>query len=164
MGKLTTYVEKYKYVILVLAAGILLMLLPWREDAKESKGFETTQEGYSLSQIQSDMEELLRHISGVGQIKVMLTLKSGSALQLAENRTSSRRDQENKQDSEIVKLNRGSGSQDVVITEQIYPTYQGAVIVCQGAENPSVKLAVTEAVAVLTGLSSEKITVVKWES
>lgn len=164
MGKLTAYVEKYKYVLLVLTAGILLMLIPWRQDTGENAGIDTPPENYSLAQIQDDMEELLRHIDGVGQIKVMLTLKSGSTLQLAENTTLSQRDQENKQDSEIVKLNRGSGSQDVVITEQIYPTYQGAVIVCQGAENPSVKLAVTEAVAVLTGLSSEKISVVKWES
>lgn len=61
-----------------------------------------------------------------------------------------------------MKLNRGSGTQDVVVTEQVYPTYQGAVIVCQGADDPAVCLSVTEAVAVLTGLGSEKITVVKW--
>lgn len=163
MGKLTVYVEKYKYVLLVLAAGIVLMLLPWPRTTADKIVSETPQENFSLTQVQREMEDLLCHIKGVGQIKVMLTLKSGSALQLAENKTSSQRDAENKQDLEIVKLNRGSGTQDVVITEQIYPTYQGAVIVCQGADDPKVCLSVTEAVAVLTGLSSEKISVVKWE-
>ena len=163
MSKLTVYAEKYKYVLLILAAGIILMLLPWQHAKEESISAETPQESFSLAEIQQEMEELLHHIEGVGQIKVMLTLKSGSTLQLAENKTSSQRDAENKQDLEIVKLNRGSGTQDVVITEQIYPTYQGAVIVCQGANDPTVCLAVTEAVAVLTGLSSEKISVVKWE-
>jgi len=41
--------------------------------------------------------------------------------------------------------------------------YQGAVVVCQGADSSAVRLAVTEAVAALTGLSTEKITVVQWE-
>lgn len=163
MGKLTVYVEKYKYVLLVLAAGIALMIIPWPRTAADKTSSETPQESFSLTQVQREMEDLLCHIEGVGQIKVMLTLRSGSTLQLAENKTSSQRDAENKQDSEIVKLNRGSGAQDVVITEQIYPTYQGAVIVCQGADAPKVCLSVTEAVAVLTGLSSEKISVVKWE-
>ena len=66
--------------------------------------------------------------------------------------------------SETVTINRGSGQQDVVITQQRYPVYQGAVVVCQGADRASVRLAVTEAVAALTGLSSDKISVVKWNS
>ena len=163
MDKLLFCVKKYKYVLLVLVAGVLLMLLPSPHAASDRTASDTPQESFSLIQVQREMEELLCHIEGVGQIKVMLTLKSGSTLQLAENKTSSQRDTENKQDLEIVKLNRGSGAQDVVITEQIYPIYQGAVIVCQGADDPKVCLSVTEAVAVLTGLSSERISVVKWE-
>ena len=58
----------------------------------------------------------------------------------------------------------GSGQQDVVITQQRYPLYQGAVVVCQGAGKASVRLAVTEAIAALTGLTSDKISVVKWKS
>ena len=50
-----------------------------------------------------------------------------------------------------------------VTTENIFPINQGAVVVCQGAGSSAVRLAVTEAVAALTGLSTEKITVVQWE-
>ena len=60
-------------------------------------------------------------------------------------------------------LNRGSGYQEVVVTNQVYPVYQGAVVVCQGAENSAVRLAVTEAVSALTGLSSDRISIVKWK-
>jgi stage III sporulation protein AG len=63
----------------------------------------------------------------------------------------------------VVTLNRGSGCQDVVITGQTYPAYQGAVIVCQGADNSAVRLAVSEAVSALTGLSSDKISILKWQ-
>ena len=41
--------------------------------------------------------------------------------------------------------------------------YQGAVVVCQGAGDSGVHLAVVQAVSVLTGLGSDKITVVQWK-
>ena len=41
------------------------------------------------------------------------------------------------------------------------PTYLGAVIVCQGADSASVRLAIVEAVGSVTGLSTDKITVLK---
>lgn len=41
------------------------------------------------------------------------------------------------------------------------PTYQGAIVVCQGADDPGVKLALVQAVASVTGLGTDQITVVK---
>ena len=84
-------------------------------------------------------------------------------MELAENLCISLRDTENRQDRDVVTLNRGSGYEDVVVTEQTYPVYQGAVVVCQGAGDSSVNLAVIQAVSVLTGLGSDKITVVQWK-
>ena len=51
----------------------------------------------------------------------------------------------------------------VVVTRQQYPTYRGALVVCQGGDQADVRLAVTEAVAALTGLSSDRVTVAKWQ-
>ena len=48
-----------------------------------------------------------------------------------------------------------------VVTRTVYPTYRGALVVCQGGDRADVKLAVTEAVAALTGLSADRITVAK---
>ena len=56
----------------------------------------------------------------------------------------------------------GGGSGDApVVTRTVYPTYRGALVVCQGGDRAEVKLAVTEAVAALTGLSADRITVAK---
>ena len=41
------------------------------------------------------------------------------------------------------------------------PVYLGALIVCQGGDNPTVKLSIVEAVMDITGLSSNQITVLK---
>lgn len=163
--KLISYVKKYKYVALVVLAGVVLMLLPSGKGEQQTVSDQpvNVSEVYSLAETEKRLEQLLGRIRGVGQVQVMLTLKSGSSLQLAENRSTSLRDTENRQDRDVVTLNRGSGYEDVVVTEQTYPVYQGAVVVCQGAGDSSVNLAVIQAVSVLTGLGSDKITVVQWK-
>lgn len=163
--KLISYVKKYKYVALVVLAGVVLMLLPSGKGEQQTVSDQpvNVSEAYSLAETEKRLEQLLGRIRGVGQVQVMLTLKSGSSLQLAENRSTSLRDAENRQDRDVVTLNRGSGYEDVVVTEQTYPVYQGAVVVCQGAGDSSVNLAVIQAVSVLTGLGSDKITVVQWK-
>ena len=163
--KLISYVKKYRYVALVVLAGVVLMLLPSGKGEQQTSSDQpvNVSEAYSLAETEKRLEQLLGRIRGVGQVQVMLTLKSGSSLQLAENRSTSLRDTEDRQDRDVVTLNRGSGYEDVVVTEQTYPVYQGAVIVCQGAGDSGVHLAVVQAVSVLTGLGSDKITVVQWK-
>ena len=60
-------------------------------------------------------------------------------------------------------LTDSGGEDTVVVTRQQYPTYRGALVVCQGGDQADVRLAVTEAVAALTGLSSDRVTVAKWQ-
>ena len=50
---------------------------------------------------------------------------------------------------------RGVGEAEVLLSGS------GAVVVCQGADLPSVRLDVTNAVAAYTGLGSDKISVIK---
>ena len=163
--KLISYVKKYKYVALVALVGVVLMLLPsgGSGESRDSTEPVNVSEAYSLQETEKRLEQLLGRIRGVGQVQVMLTLKSGSALQLAENSSTSQRETEARQERDVVTIHRGSGYEDVVVTEQVYPTYQGAVVVCQGAGDSSVHLAVIEAVSVLTGLGSDRITVVQWK-
>ena len=163
--KLISYVKKYKYVALVALVGVVLMLLPSGGSGESQDSTEpvNVSEAYSLQETEKRLEQLLGRIRGVGQVQVMLTLKSGSALQLAENSSTSQRETEARQERDVVTIHRGSGYEDVVVTEQVYPTYQGAVVVCQGAGDSGVHLAVIEAVSVLTGLGSDRITVVQWK-
>ena len=163
--KLISYVKKYKYVALVALVGVVLMLLPsgGSSESQDSTEPVNVSEAYSLQETEKRLEQLLGRIRGVGQVQVMLTLKCGSALQLAENSSTSQRETEARQERDVVTIHRGSGYEDVVVTEQVYPTYQGAVVVCQGAGDSGVHLAVIEAVSVLTGLGSDRITVVQWK-
>ena len=160
-NKVMELFKKYKWPALVLAVGIALMLLPLTAQ-KEQKVVSQNEDSFSLTKTQEDMERILSKIHGVGRVTVMLTLKSGNTLQLAQNNDYTEKEHEKKQNLEVIKLNRGSGTQEVVVTQETYPVYLGAVVVCDGADDANVCLSVTEAVSVLTGLSSDKITIAKW--
>ena len=154
--------KKYKFVLLVVLVGVILMLLPVSSQTKETAAgdSQTPQEAFALEAVEQRMEEVLGKIDGVGKLRLMLTLQSGTRLTLAED---TQRDQERTQ-RETVTLNRGSGNQEIVVTNRYYPVYQGAVVVCQGADSSAVRLAVTETVQALTGLPSDRIMVAKWTS
>ena len=154
--------KKYKFVLLVVLVGIILMLLLVSSQTKETEENKSQipQESFDLAAMEQRMEEVLGKIDGVGKLRLMLTLQSGTRLTLAED---TQRDQDRTQ-REIVTLNRGSGNQEIVITNRFYPVYQGAVVVCQGADSSAVRLAITETVQALTGLPSDRIRVAKWTS
>ena len=147
--KLRDILKKYRFAALVALAGVVLMLLPGKKDSMPDA--ETAEgETFSLEETERRMAEVLGAMDGVGRVQVMLTLRSGETLSLAEDSSAS----------------QGSGGdvrQEVVVTQRLYPTYQGAVVVCQGAGDSRVRLRVMETVAVLTGLSSDKISVVQWK-
>ena len=58
-------------------------------------------------------------------------------------------------------ISAGGGAQEAVELRTVSPQYLGAVVVCDGADSPQVQLAVTQAVAQFTGLSTDHITVLR---
>lgn len=150
---------RYKFPFLILLAGVVLMVLPSLGKKGTPEVSSATVSGFSLEETESRMEELLSQIDGVGKLRLMLTVSGASQLRLAEDvDNGSDRDRR-----ETVTVNRGSGYQEVVVTGEAYPTYQGAVIVCQGADSNTVRLAIIEAVSALTGLTADKISIVRWK-
>ena len=162
--KLKDILKKYRFAALVALAGVVLMLLPGEKDSMPDA--ETAEgETFSLEETERRMAEVLGAMDGVGRVQVMLTLRSGETLSLAEDSSATLGSGGDvRQDSQVLTVNRGSGKQEVVVTQRLYPTYQGAVVVCQGAGDSRVRLTVVDAVSVLTGLSSDKISVVKWKN
>ena len=54
-----------------------------------------------------------------------------------------------------------SGGQSPVSLRQQAPVYRGAVVVCQGGDSAAVRLAVTQVIQSLTGLSADRIVISK---
>ncbi len=157
--------KKYRFILLVLAAGVILMLIPTSGGGSKKSTVENDS-AFSLSDTQKEMEELLSGIDGVGQVKVMLTVASGvETTYVTDRNLSYSGSQETPEDyslaDETVLLNQGSGYQSALPSGTTYPEYLGAVVVCDGGGSAAVRLAVTKAVSVLTGLGADRITVAK---
>lgn len=161
---------KYKAVLLVIAAGVICLLWPSggggeKEADFTAKASSVDQELQQLEAIQTEMEEILGHIQGVGQLQLMLTVDRGREQVLAGDTTlaysgPTASPEDYSRSSETVVLSGDGGS--VVVTQEVWPKFRGALVVCQGAEDPAVQLEVIEAVSALTGLGSDKISVVTW--
>lgn len=169
--RLRTIWDRYKFVLLVVLIGVVLLAWP---SAKQ--GNQTGQTSPGTAQVMDDaeqscadteakMEEILSRISGVGELHLMLTVDSGAQLQLAQDTelsysgaTAAPDDYSRKSDTVVLS---GDSGDNPVVTGRNYPVYRGALVVCSGGGSAEVRLAVTQAVAALTGLSSERITVVK---
>ena len=117
--------KKYKFVLLVVLVGVLLMVLPVSSESKETEtsDLQTPRETFDLAETEQRMEAILGKIDGVGKLQLMLTLQSGTRLTLAEDTQSD----SGRTTRETLTLNRGSGSQEVVVTNRYYPVYQGGV-------------------------------------
>lgn len=159
--------DKYKFAALVALIGAGLLLWPSGSGGAQKAADAHRAETPESRDIQTEMAEILGTISGVGQVKVMLTVDTDGERQLAQDTeltysgdTKAPEDYSRRSETVLV----GSGSEGgTVVTRTLYPTYRGALVVCQGGDRAEVKLAVTEAVAALTGLSADRITVAKWQ-
>ena len=158
--------DRYKYAALVALIGAGLLLWPGGE-RNSGGGLPIGQEKAEPQELQAQLEDILSTVSGVGQVRVLLTVESDGERQLAQDTqlsysgdTAAPEDYSRK--SETVRLD-GSGGDEAVVVRTTYPTYRGALVVCQGGGSAEVRLAVTGAVAALTGLPTDRVTVAKWQ-
>ena len=163
--------DRYKYAILVALIGAVLLLWPgeglWgffgSSGEAETRPLDSSPS--STQTIQAEMEAILGTMEGVGQVRVMLTEESDGERQLAQDTQlrysgSTAAPEDYSRSSETVLVNGGG---EAVVTRTLHPTYRGALVVCEGGGRAEVRLAVTEAVAALTGLPTDRVTVAKWQ-
>ena len=158
--------DKYKLVALVVLMGAVLLLWPSGRSGTPAAGGQAVSSA-DVADVQKEMEEILSKISGVGQVQLMLTMETDGERRLAQDMElsysgSMSAPEDYSRRSETVLVDGGSGD-ETVVTQTRYPAYRGALVVCEGGSRADVKLAVTQAVAALTGLSADRITVAKWQ-
>ena len=152
--KLSAFAAKYKYVLIILLAGLVLLLLPTGSKAKaKTTQASTVSEQTQTQAIQAEeqrLTQLLQQINGAGQVQVLLSYRCSAERELATDDA-----------GEPTIISAGGGAQEAVELKTVSPQYLGAVVVCDGADSASVRLAIIQAVSSLTGLGSNKIAVVK---
>ncbi|MCL2829056.1 MAG: stage III sporulation protein AG [Oscillospiraceae bacterium] len=158
LGPVIKVVEKNKYVILVLLAGLLIILWPTGGggDSEPPPALEQIAHplAFALAEQEERIARALSRIEGAGEVVVVLSLRTSLEQEVAVNEDGSGR-------RETVTVSTGQGTQSEVTLRYRYPEYQGALIVSRGADDPTVRLQITQAVAALTGLGTDRITVTK---
>lgn len=161
--------NRYKYVLLVAALGVVLLTWPCADQSQTQVQAQAQEEmpDTDIEGVEKKLESLLSMIEGVGDVKVMLTLYSSPEWVYADEKklssdtgsagTGGKTDSEN----HYVVIEDSSGNERLVPVRQKYAQYKGALVVCRGADNASVRLAVVNAVKSVTGLTADCITVEK---
>ena len=153
--------------MIVILAGVLLMAVTLPQDGKETEetAEETTQQ-FDLEAFEQQICSSLSAIDGVGRIEVMLSLETGEESVYASDVTQSSQSSgenassENYQSTMSILSDGSYGERPVLVTSN-YPTFRGAVIICDGADDSRVQLELTEAMSSLCGISSDHISVLK---
>ena len=158
---LINFLKKYRYAILVLILGIFLMNLPEKHPPVQETPTEETVSAVPTPNLQQQLESILSQIEGAGAVKVLLTVGEGEKIYY-------------QQDSEMNESGENTSSHLVTVTttdaekneyglihKRVPEAYRGALVLCQGADNSVVKLAVMETVSKVTGLGTDHICVIK---
>ena len=158
-SKLLAFVQKYKYVALVLAVGIGLMLIPTGNDpAKETALHSEVQ---SILSLEDRLTQILRQVKGAGEVQVLLTEASGEETIYQTDIDVSQNDTSSSSRGDTVTITDSQRNETGLIKQHNPPQYMGAIVVCQGGDQPAIRLAILEAVSKVTGLGADKISILK---
>ncbi len=148
--KLITLVSKYRYVLIVVGVGLILMLLP---SGSKHESASTQQIQEMAPDLETELAQILSKIKGAGKVEVMLTVSYGQE-------TCYQTDDRG-EDHTTVTITDSNRNEQGLIRQVNPPVYLGAIVVCQGGDDPSVRLAIVESVAKVTGLGADRISVMK---
>lgn len=151
----------------LMFAGVLGVLLIFsgnslQKDQKISPAANTLTESVTTkeytTQLENNLTELLGYIDGAGKVQVVVTLESSTqkVYALDQKKQSSTGNQE----TEHIILNQQNG-QDALVEMIWEPEIRGVAVVCEGADSIAVCSQITEAVSVLTGVSTNRISIAK---
>lgn len=143
-------VKRYRFALLVVLVGVVLMLLPTGNADEEEPAETKVADQATLTE---ELTAILGQIQGVGNVRVLLTEEAGAqtVYQIDENGDR----------IETVIITGSDRAQQGLISQVLPCRYRGAVIVCSGGDDPVVQLRVMEAVSKVTGLRSDQISVQK---
>lgn len=156
--------KQFRFPALILLVGLILLMIPTAPAAEDPTEAAEPVLEVNRESTEARLERLLSQVDGAGSVSVMLTVARGEE-------TVYQRDEVREQqgDSSAVTvttvLASADTSQETPLEVTVHsPIYLGAVVVAEGGNVPSVRLDLVNAVSSLTGLGSDKITVIKMKA
>lgn len=193
---LKKWFRKDNLIVLILAGVLLVIIALPTKDSGETEGLQAegetraeelpedrgdipdaagSDEEYAR-QMEQRLREILSQMEGVGQVRVMITLKSSQEL-VVEKEQPCLRSSTNENDGQggnrsvnqletednTVYRTDGSVSEPYVI-KTLPPQIEGVVVVAEGAGSGTVNRTIAEMVQALFGVEAHKVKVVKMEA
>lgn len=142
------------------------------QDSVKAAGSST---GSYEAQTEARIKEILKNVDGVGEVDVMVVLKSSEekVIRVDQNTSSSvTREQDSgggqreisqsdREETTIMTGTGGTGQSQPVIEKEICPEISGIIISASGGGSPQIKAEISEAMEALFGLPAHKIKVLK---
>ena len=165
LNGLVPKIGKYKYALIVLLVGILLLYAGGgardRPEQEQSVPDGTEQAAFDLAAFEDELESKLAQIAGVGRVELMLSLEqTGEAVYASNVRQSASGEQNGSYESTLSTVSDGSYGEQPVRLKQTCPTFRGAVVLCDGAGSHAVQLAVTQAANSIICFSKIKYSII----
>ena len=158
-SKTLAYVQKYKFLVLALLLGVCLLLMPTGASKDASKPV-TTQVPQQAHISQKELISILENIEGAGRVNVLLSVENTE-------QTDYQQDTDNGSTTSIrqttVTVTDAERNESGLVRKRTAPMYRGAIVVCDGADDPIVHLSIVNAVANITGLRTNQISVLKMQ-
>ena len=151
--------HRYRFGLLVLVLGLTLMWLPGPQQ-REALRTEPVPDRAEDS-LECRLEAILSAVDGAGEVRVLLTEKTGPVTHYQSNRRTDSDGTGKTEQQDIVVLEDERRSQYGLVLRRDPPQYRGALIACRGADRAQVRLALVRAVQCVTGLRSDQIQVVR---
>lgn len=158
INKVISFFGKYKYAAIVLLLGLLLLNFPTKKT--QNKVIEQDRPATQTFDAEK-LTKILQSVDGAGEVQVLLSVASGEQTVYQTDTDISGAGESSTSKTETVIITDSDRNEIGLIQQVNPPIYLGAVVVCQGADSPSVRLAITQAVAKITGLGSDNICVLK---
>lgn len=158
--KLNAGFQKYRYAALVALVGIVLLLIPGKNGDSEQMNIS---ENTVTEQITTEekLEEILSNVSGAGKVAVLLTNAQGAMTVYQTDQNNVISENESNIRTDTIIISDAQRQQNGLIKQVNPPIYLGAIVLCEGADSPTVRLSIVEAVSKVTGLGADRISVLK---
>lgn len=181
-------IENLVVFVIILIATIIFINYIWNGDKKNKKNINNdqneiigsnqfdeqssvVQNNSGNSALENQLEEILKKLEGVGNVKVLITYAETnkvvpmynediqqSTTQEEDTQGGVRTINENSSKKEVV-YQENNGQKSVVTSSVVTPEIKGAVVLAKGASNGVVKSNIIQAVEAATGLPTHKIQV-----
>lgn len=169
-------IENLVFFLIILVITIVAINFIWKDNNKDDTNTNdnskklasvSQEQTYQEDSLETKLENILSNISGVGNVKVLLTYNETEELIPVYNE-SDKKSTTNEVDSEggtrvIEEVDNSKEvvyQKDAIITQKkISPKIEGAIITATGANNATVKTNIIQAVEAATGLATHKIQV-----